>query len=168
MLIQLGSSEAQASFTLFSLCPSPPITTTVRRLQGTFMCWMQSSLVAEKIHTDQQWVHSFSSKFSAGKWCPGTELVFPCPETTTTAANLVPSLGPQTSQTGMRQQFGPVNQNQREVCKNIDQLSQEKSLSRCYRLCKIFSYTNLSMPQTGFWLRVLAAVQTQAETAFPK
>lgn len=24
------------------------------------------------------------------------------------------------------------------------------------------------MPQTGFWLCVLAAVQTQAETAFPK
>lgn len=95
MLVQLGSSEAQASFTLFSVCPSPPIITTVRRLQGTFVCWVQSSPLQRR----SIWINSGLTLSAANLvqangawgqlWCPLPSQ--PCPNTTTTAGPITES-----------------------------------------------------------------------------
>lgn len=109
MLIQLGSSEAQASFTLLSLCPSPPIITTGRRLQGTFPVQdAELSSCTEDPHGSIMGSF-FQQKIYCRQMVPrdSTDVPCPCTPAPTPQPLLSPSLSPQTCQTGMRQKFCP-------------------------------------------------------------
>lgn len=140
MLVQLASSEAQASFPLFSLCSSPPIITTVRRLQGTFLGCREDPhrLIMASF---------FQQQIQCRQMVPGDSAGVPCPDTTTPA-------GPSTESPN------PPNWNQAIVCpckSNLERsarISQEKSPSCCNHLCEIFCCTNPSMPH-----RILALFQ---------
>lgn len=141
MLIQLGSSEAQASFTLFSPCPSPPIITTRnipvqdaelsscrenphRSMLGSF--FQQEIYCREMVPGD-----------SAGVPCPRN----PCPNTTTTAGPTIES----------------PNLDEAIVCPCKSKL--EGSLQEyhgrnpsavVFTSVRFFSYTEPSMPHAGF------------------